>query len=174
MRKRDNLKSGFHGRNGGDEMSMKFEIGTKVRIRTDLKTNKLYNGIDFSIDMKPYMGKEAQIVDCSDSAYFLDIDNRFWAWGEKMLKKISSVSTYENEKIIYGDIETGERNKVNIFRSEHNNSINTVSGDNVYAEIHNCLDTQKDYVDIEIDATFDKESLKFIIETFQEFYDQMN
>ena len=35
-------------------MSMKYEIGTKVRIRTDLKTDELYNGIDFSIDMKPY------------------------------------------------------------------------------------------------------------------------
>lgn len=67
-------------------MSMKYEIGTKVKIRTDLETDKLYNGIDFSIDMKPYMGKEAKIVDCNESAYFLDIDNRFWTWGEKMLE----------------------------------------------------------------------------------------
>lgn len=78
------------------------------------------------------------------------------------------------EKILYGNIETGEKNKVRIFRPEHNNLINTISGDNVYAEIHNCWDTRKDYVDIEIDATFDKESLKFIIETLQEFYAQMS
>lgn len=78
------------------------------------------------------------------------------------------------EKILYGNIETREENKIKIFRSEHNNLINTVSGDNVYAEIHNCWDTQKDYIDVEIDATFNKESLKFIIETFQEFYNQMN
>ncbi len=52
------------------------------------------------------------------------------------------------EKILYGNIETREENKVRVFRSEYNNLINTVSGDNVYAEIHNCLDTQKDYVDI--------------------------
>lgn len=78
------------------------------------------------------------------------------------------------EKILYGSMETKEENKVRIFRSEHNNLINTVSGDNVYAEIHNCWDTQKDYVDVEIDTTFDKESLKFIIDTLQEFYDQMN
>lgn len=74
---------------------MKFEIGTKVRIRTDLNTNELYSGIDFSIDMKPYMGKEAIIVDCNDSAYFLDIDNRFWSWGEKMLEKISDTPTLD-------------------------------------------------------------------------------
>lgn len=78
------------------------------------------------------------------------------------------------EKILYGNIETGEKNKIRIFRSEHNNLVNTVSGDDVYAEIHNCLDTQKDYVDVEIDTTFDKESLKFIIDLFQEFYDQMS
>lgn len=70
-------------------MPMNFQIGTKVRIRTDLKTDELYNGIDFSIDMKPYMGKEAKIVDCNESAYFLDVDNGFWSWGEKMLESIS-------------------------------------------------------------------------------------
>lgn len=78
------------------------------------------------------------------------------------------------EKILYGNIETGEKNKVSIFRSEYNNLVNTVSGNDVYAEIHNCFDTQKDYVDVEINTTFDKESLKFIINLFQEFYDQMS
>ena len=77
------------------------------------------------------------------------------------------------EKRLHGNIETKEENKVKIFRSEHNNSINTVSGDNVYAEIHNCWDTQKDYVDTEIDSTFDKESLKFIIDVLQEFHSQI-
>ncbi len=78
------------------------------------------------------------------------------------------------EKILYGNIEIREENKVRVFRSEYNNLINTVSGDNVYTEIHNCLDTQKDYVDIEIDTTFDKESLKFLIYTLQDFYNQMD
>lgn len=76
-------------------MSMKFEIGTKVKIRTDLKTDEFYNGIDFSIDMKPYIGKEAKIVDYNGSAYFLDIDNRFWSWGEKMLEKVSNTPTLD-------------------------------------------------------------------------------
>ena len=76
-------------------MWMKYEIGTKVRIRTDLKTDELYNGIDFSIDMKPYMWKEAKIVDCNGSAYFLDVDNRFWSLGEKMLKEVSNTSTID-------------------------------------------------------------------------------
>lgn len=76
-------------------MSMKFEIGTKVKIRTDLKTDELYNGIDFSIDMKPYIGKEAKIVDYNGSAYFLDIDNRFWSWGEKMLEEVSNTPTLD-------------------------------------------------------------------------------
>lgn len=76
-------------------MELKFEIGTKVRIRSDLNTDKLYDGIDFSIDMKPYMGKEAKIVDYNGTAYFLDIDNKFWSWGEKMLEKISETPTLD-------------------------------------------------------------------------------
>lgn len=62
-------------------MSMKYEIGTKVKIRTDLKTDNLYNGIDFTIDMKSYMGKEAKIVDYNENAYFLNIDNSCWSLG---------------------------------------------------------------------------------------------
>ena len=76
-------------------MSMKYEIGTKVKIRTDLETDKLYNGIDFSVDMRPFMGKEAKIVDCNENAYFLDIDNRFWSWGETMLEKVSNTPTLD-------------------------------------------------------------------------------
>lgn len=76
-------------------MSMKYKIGTKVRIRTDLETDKLYNGIDFSIDMKSYMGKEAKIVDRNENAYFLDVDNRFWSWGETMLKEVSNTPTLD-------------------------------------------------------------------------------
>ena len=76
-------------------MLIRFEIGAKVKIRTDLKTDELYNGIDFSIDMKPYIGKEAKIVDYNGSAYFLDIDNRFWSWGEKMLEEVSNTPTLD-------------------------------------------------------------------------------
>ena len=76
-------------------MLIRFEIGAKVKIRTDLITDNLYNGIDFTIDMKPYMGKEAKIVDCNENAYFLDIDNKFWSWGEKMLEKISETPTLD-------------------------------------------------------------------------------
>lgn len=76
-------------------MLMKYEIGTKVKIRTDLKTDNLYNGIDFTIDMKSYMGKEAKIVDCNENAYFLDIDNSCWSWGETMLEEVSNTPTLD-------------------------------------------------------------------------------
>ena len=45
--------------------------------------------------MKKYMGKEATIVDYNDCAYFLDVDNRFWSWGEKMLENIFNIPTKE-------------------------------------------------------------------------------
>lgn len=69
--------------------------GTRVKIRTDLKMDKLYDGIDFSVDMEQYMGKEARIVDYNGTAYFLDIDRGFWSWGRKMFEVLSETPTLD-------------------------------------------------------------------------------
>ena len=41
------------------------------------------------------MGKEAKIVDCNENAYFLDVDNSFWSWGETMLEDVSNTPTLD-------------------------------------------------------------------------------
>lgn len=72
-----------------------------------------------------------------------------------------------------GNIETPIQENVTVFRNEYNNLIHTISSKNIYAELHNCFDTKNDYVDIEINTTFDKDSLEFLINTLKEYYIQM-
>jgi hypothetical protein len=62
-----------------------------------------------------------------------------------------------------------------VFTNENDETlIHTVSGSNFYLELHNCWDCKTDYVDIEIDETLDKQSVKFLIDTLQSMYNHMN
>lgn len=71
---------------------LKLSIGTKVRIRSDLKAAHQYGTHGTAEEMLEYAGKEAIIVayeqeeDCSP-AYLLDIDDRFWSWSDEMFEK---------------------------------------------------------------------------------------
>lgn len=70
---------------------MKLPIGTKVRIRQDLKAEALHGGHMVAEEMLEYAGREATIVayeheeDCPP-AYLLDIDDQFWSWSDGMFE----------------------------------------------------------------------------------------
>ncbi len=64
--------------------------------------------------------------------------------------------------------------KINVFHSIENNLIDTINGKDIYAELHKDWDGTRDFVDIEINTAFYKESLKFMIDVLQEFYEQMD
>ena len=69
------------------------------------------------------------------------------------------------------DVET----KVAIFSTDEDELlINTVDGKDFYLELHNCWDTKIDYVDIEIEQTLDKQSVKLLIDVLKSMYEQMN
>lgn len=59
-------------------------IGTKVRIREDLKTTETYGGVKVIEDMLVYAGKETTIIWCEDNVYHVLLDNGFYYWTEKM------------------------------------------------------------------------------------------
>lgn len=71
---------------------LKLSIGTKVRIRSDLKAAYQYGTHGTAEEMLEYAGKEAIIVayeqedDC-EPAYLLDIDERFWSWSDEMFEE---------------------------------------------------------------------------------------
>lgn len=79
-------------------MEQKYKVGTKVKIKTDLKLHEMYDGIDFVEEMYPYVGKKAVITDYCNGSYVLDVDEGFWCWGEGMLEEVIPVSHSETEE----------------------------------------------------------------------------
>src|SRR4030042_5901331 len=67
---------------------MKFKVGDKVKIRSDLESNTIYGTISFNDIMTSYLDKEAMIdgLDAMSICYFLDIDDGRWAWSDSMLE----------------------------------------------------------------------------------------
>ena len=65
---------------------MKFKIGMKVKIRTDLSENKSYPpGIN--PDMIELAGKFAKIIELHEESCILDIDNGEYLWSEDMIEQ---------------------------------------------------------------------------------------
>lgn len=63
-----------------------FKMGGKVLIKYDLKVGATYGDVDVVIEMTPYFGKEASIIDIdTDGDVYLDIDNEHYVWSLDML-----------------------------------------------------------------------------------------
>lgn len=71
---------------------MKYNVGDKVKIRTDLDINTVYNGWDCSRDMVLYGGRIATIVKCYDDSYHIDVDNEDYNWTDKMFEDVDMQS----------------------------------------------------------------------------------
>lgn len=69
---------------------MKYEIGDKVKIKTDLIAGTIYgdDSIDFTNQMIPYKGKEATIIKLNrdNNYYCLDIDKGYYFWSDEMFE----------------------------------------------------------------------------------------
>lgn len=59
-------------------------IGTRVRIREDLKTTETYGGVKVVEDMLVHAGKETTIIWCEDNVYHVLLDNGFYYWTDGM------------------------------------------------------------------------------------------
>ena len=75
---------------------MKYNVGDKVRIKEDLKTNKDYNGLNFDEEMAQFKGKIVTIKAKSvfSDHYKIEEDTFGWFWNDEMLEDIK-----ENEKM---------------------------------------------------------------------------
>ena len=70
---------------------MKFKVGDRVRIRTDLKIFEKYGSQYFVRDMKQHEGKIAIITRVFDDYYFINLDSFYWT--DEMLKPCDAVLT---------------------------------------------------------------------------------
>lgn len=105
---------------------MKFKVGDKVKIREDLKADKMYGYIYFVSCMKKYKGKTATITTVTGRTYSLDIDKGGYNWDVEMFEKVeitrselqSEINKLENEnKKLYEEI-TSTRDKIANLKEE--------------------------------------------------------
>jgi hypothetical protein len=61
-------------------------IGTRVRIRKDLKTTETYGSVEVIEDMLVYAGKETKIIWRKDNMYHILLDDGFYYWTDGMFE----------------------------------------------------------------------------------------
>ena len=74
---------------------MKYKVGNKVKIRSDLKEFESYGGYYFIPNMVAYRGEEAIITKVNSSSYFIDIDKVGWKWTDEMFESVEEMSAVE-------------------------------------------------------------------------------
>ena len=67
---------------------MKYKVGDKVRIRSDLKVGERYGDFDFSKDMKEFLGKQVTIEESFENFNSYDIkeDDYGFCWTDEMIE----------------------------------------------------------------------------------------
>lgn len=92
---------------------MKYKVGDIVRIRKNLVSGRIYNGIYITINREPYFGKIAKIKSIEHDSielYYLDIDNEEYKWTDDMLESVEEKFTPKNLKTgMFGITNDGEK-----------------------------------------------------------------
>jgi hypothetical protein len=83
-------KLDFYTKRINKEGNMKYKVGDKVRVRTDLVIDRTYDGILFRSDMARYEGQVVTISRVGDDFYKIekDSDSFDWSWSAEMFEDI--------------------------------------------------------------------------------------
>lgn len=65
---------------------MKYKVGDKIKVRSDLKVGKMYGAHQFVPAMVEYVGKTMTIKEVTGNDYHLKEDDGEWCWTDEMLK----------------------------------------------------------------------------------------
>lgn len=80
---------------------MKYKVGDKVKVRSDLKVGKIYGNQIFVKEMKKYRGRDATILEEHSNFYNIEEDkDENWDWAEEMFEPVVEMSVEELLKII--------------------------------------------------------------------------
>ena len=74
---------------------MKYKVGDKVRVRSDLKENTRYGEQIFSPDMRPFLGKIVEISEIliEDSYHIKETEGGYeWFWTDEMFEPVEEMS----------------------------------------------------------------------------------
>lgn len=78
---------------------MKYKVGDKVRVRSDLKENIRYGGQIFVRDMAVHCGKNVEISKVYDDAYCIKESDREWFWTDEMFEGLAEDELTAEEAI---------------------------------------------------------------------------
>lgn len=78
---------------------MKYKVGDKVRVRSDLKENTRYGGEIFARDMAEYLEKTVEITKVLDDVYCIKGTEREWRWTDEMFEPVEEMSAEEAIRI---------------------------------------------------------------------------
>lgn len=76
---------------------MKYKVGDKVKVRSDLRVGKRYGEHTFAHDMFKFMGKIVTIESVWEQSYRIEED-AYW-WTDEMLEPVEEMSTEEAIKL---------------------------------------------------------------------------
>ena len=68
------------------KMAMKYKVGDKVKVRSDLQDGEIYGCYDFSEGMEKYKGKNVTISFALDGCYDIEEDRGKYTWTDKMFE----------------------------------------------------------------------------------------
>lgn len=83
---------------------MKYKVGDKVRVRSDLKINEDYGLQAFVIEMSQYIGKVVTIQKTYSNKYNIKEDKGKWYWTDEMFEESGDELTAEEATKILGEI----------------------------------------------------------------------
>lgn len=74
---------------------MRYKVGDKVRVRSDLEENTRYGGKIFVRGMAVHRGKNVEISKVHDDAYYIKESDREWFWTDEMFEPVEEELTAE-------------------------------------------------------------------------------
>lgn len=101
---------------------MKYKVGDKVKVRSDLKCEEYYGGVPFTSEMNRFKGMEFTIERVNNGGYY-EVLETLYNFTNEMLEPVEEMSAEELVKIseIYAKCTTSVRNAL-FLRSEVKNT----------------------------------------------------
>lgn len=83
---------------------MRYKVGDKVKVRSDIKENTRYGGQIFVRDMAVHCGKNVEISKVHDDAYCIKESDREWFWTAEMFEPVEEELTAEEAIKVLADM----------------------------------------------------------------------